>query len=118
MFLKRALDVSIQNTSIPVTVSSENTIEGTNGTLSVDDTTGPAAEIKVAGARTGKRVILQAIDGAVYWSYSSAVTAATGIKIEAGDVAIWTTDTLSVPIYVVAATGDTIDCRVAEEVIA
>lgn len=60
-----------------------------------------------------KVVMIQAIDGDVYWGFDNTVSASSGFKIfrtqliflEAGD---------KLPIWIVAETGETVDARIGE----
>ena len=85
---------------------------GVNGALSITDT---ASELKVSATVLDDRtlVTIQPLGGAIYYGYSNAVTALTGTKVFQGQYfPLEAKHTLS--IWLVAATGETIDVRITE----
>lgn len=80
--------------------------------ISVTDT---AQEVKVGASVLEERkvITLQPIDGAIYYGYSNTVTSTTGTKIFKGQwIQLEASDRL--PVWVVAATGETVDTRITE----
>jgi hypothetical protein len=82
------------------------------GALSVTDT---PSELKVGASVLGERkvVTIQPLDGPVYFGYDNSVSETTGVLVregqyfplEAGD---------SLPVWLVAESGDTVDVRITE----
>ena len=84
---------------------------GNNTAISVTTT---AVEVKVGGSALldRKAVVIQPLNGDVFWGYDSGTTSTTGFKIfQDNTVYIQATDAL--PIYLVAAAGS-IDTRIGE----
>ena len=85
---------------------------GVQGAISVTDT---AVELKVGANRLEQRAVVsfQPLDGDVYFGYDNTVTSTTGTKVFKGQYfPLEAEDQLTV--YLVAATGETIDVRITE----
>jgi len=88
-------------------------IDGPANTFQLNVTTS-AVELKQGASVLSERkyVLIQPLDGDVYWGYTSGVTAADGHRVrEGGFFPIPAAERL--PVYIVSASG-TVDVRVSE----
>lgn len=85
---------------------------GVYDNISVTDT---AQEVKVGASVLEERkvITLQPLDGVIYYGYDSSVDDTNGTKVFKGQwIQLEASDRL--PVWVVAATGDTVDTRITE----
>ena len=85
---------------------------GVYGTLSVTDT--PQEVKKDATALDERKVItIQPSDGVVWYGYNNSVSSSTGTKIHKNQwIQIEASESL--PVWIVADTGETVDVRITE----
>ena len=83
---------------------------GTTGAITVSTS---AVEAKIGASAFSERkvVIIQPLDGDIYWSYDSGVTISSGHLINTGTLQFISTSEL-LPIYLVA--GSSTDVRLSE----
>lgn len=83
---------------------------GVTGAITV---TTSASEVKVGGSALTERkyIIIQPIDGDIYWSYDSGVTTSTGHYIPEGTL-VYVQAGEQLPVYVIAAANT--DVRISE----